>query len=226
MGRGAAEGQPEVMRRGDRGDHAERLARALEHDPLLDVQLDQRVDARWIECGVRKPVGVEAGVAQRRGHADPVAVDQGVEVRAVERAGRRAAADATRPEAGLLPRPRDDLDRPPRDEAVGAQRVDRVDRPEHAQHAVEAAGIQSGVDVRARQHQRRVLRPRPAAEQVADGVQARLEAGVAHPLRDPLERRAVGRRVDLARDPARLRVVVEGGQLLDRGVQAAHAPGG
>ena len=220
MGRGAAQRDPEVVRRGDRGDDAERVAVLLEHDALLDVQLDERVDRRRVDARVVQPVRVEAGVAQRVGHADAVAVAQPVQVGAREPPGGGAAADAAGAEARLLPRPGDELDRAPRHDAARAQQVDRLDRAEHADDAVVAAGVQRRVDVRAGQHERRVrVAAGPAPEQVADCVEPRLEARLAHPAGDALERRGVRRRVHLAGDPARRGVVVELGELGDRVVQ-------
>ena len=190
---------------------------------LLDVQLDERVDAGGVDPRVGQPVGVEARVAQRVGHAHAVAVAQPVEVGAREIAGGRAAADAAGPEPRLLPRPGDDLDRPPRGGAALPQEPDGLDRAEHPEHAVVAAGVQRRVDVGAGEDERRAgLAPRPAAEQVADRVDAGLQAGLAHPARDAVERAGVRRRVHLARDPARAGIVVELGELGDRVVQ----PGG
>jgi hypothetical protein len=208
------------VRRGDRLDDADRLAAVLQHGALLDVQLHQRGDPRRIDPRLLQPVRVEAGPPQRLGHADPVAIAQAVEVGAAEVAGRGAAAHAPGPEPGLLPRPCDDLDRAPRRRARLAQQVHRGDRAEDADHAVVAAGVERRVDVRAGQHQRGIrVAPRPAAEQVADGVEPRLEARLAHPAGDPLQRGGVGRRVNLPRDPARSGVVVEARQLGDRVVQ-------
>ena len=211
------------MRRGDRGDDADLLAVGLEHDALLDVQLDERVHAGGIDARVGQPVGFEAGLAQRLGHARPVAIDEPVEVGALELAGGRAAAHAAGAEARLLAGPRDDVDRAPRSRAALAQRAHRLDGAEHAEHAVVGAGVERRVDVRAGDDDRRVgLAALPAAEEVPHGVEPSLEARGAHALGDPFERGRVGRRVDLACDPAGLGVVVEPRQLGDGVVQGAH----
>ena len=211
------------MGRGDRRDDADLVAVGLEDDALLDVELDERVHGVGIDARVGQAVGLEARLAQRGRHARAGAVDEPVEVGALELAGRGAAADAARAEARLLAGPRDDVDRAPRDDARRAQGADRLDRPQHAQDSVVGAGVERRVDVRAGDDHRGVgLGAAPAAEEVAHGVQARLEARVAHPRGDPLQGGGVGRRVDLAGDAAGLGVVVEPRQLGDGVVQGAH----
>jgi hypothetical protein len=219
----AAEGQAEVVRRGDRGDDPDLLAVGLEDDPLLDVQLDERVHAGGIDARVLEPIGVEAGLAQRRGHARAVAIGEPVEVGPFELARGRTAAHAPGPEARLLAGPGHDVDRAPRGHVLLAQRAHGLDSPEHAEHAVVGPGVERRVDVRAGDEHRRVwLGAHPAPEEVAHGVEPRLEARAAHTLSDPFERGRVGRRVDLARDPAGLGVVVEPRKRGDGVVQGAH----
>src|SRR6185312_5047832 len=133
------------------------------HRALLDVQLDERVHALRFDARVLEPVGVEAGRPQRLGQARPVAVAEPVEVVAAELAGGHPAADAAGPEARLLARPDDDLDRASRPDAQTAHRAHRLDRAEHADDAVVAAGVEGRVDVRAGEHGRVAgVRARPA----------------------------------------------------------------
>ena len=215
----------QVVRRGDRGDDADRLAALLEHGALLDVQLDERVDRRRGRCAPR-PAG--RARSPRRAAPRPCSCRRG------RTAGRGRRASSCPAAARLPTQPVPKRGSSPAHATSSIERRGASPRarsrwtasiaPSTPSDAVVAAGVERRVDVRAGEHQRRGRRaPGPAAEQVADGVEPDLEPGVAHPRRDAVERRAVRGRVDLARDPARVRVVVVAGQLGDRVVQPGRS---
>ena len=130
-------------------------------------------------------IGVEAELHQRIAHGDAVTVAC-VEHALVEGAGHRAAAEQRRGEAHpLLVGKADDFDRERQALAAAVEIGDAGDRRDHAQRPVPFAGVAHGVVVRA-EHQARQARPLAfvAAADIADRVEMRTHAGVAHPAQD------------------------------------------
>ena len=96
----------------------------------------------------------------------------------------------------------DDLDGERQPRALAIERRDAFDRRNDAEHAVVLAGVAHGVEMRAehqaRQHRRRVAFV--AADAVADRIEARRHAGVAHPAQHQRVDRALLRRQEDARE--------------------------
>ena len=149
-----------------------------------------------------KAWGTRAGDRHRSPVADPVqlvAEHDAVGVGAVEGLLQRQAARVghapqhvgAEPGA-LLVGEEGHLDRSSGDDAGVVQRLDHLQPAEHAEVAVVAPAGGHGVDVAAGHHRGEVFAPRPPADDVADGVDADLEAEGLHPLHHQVPARLVG----------------------------------
>ena len=122
----AGEAHAEAEHPGDRGDDAEVDATALEHGPLLDVQLEvgaELADARRLA----QPAEVESGLCHRVGDAPTLPVLQ-VAVAAERSAPEHPGLEA----AALLVVEGDDPERAARLDALGLQPAHDVQGREHA----------------------------------------------------------------------------------------------
>jgi hypothetical protein len=98
-------------------------------------------------------------------------------------AGYCATSEQRRAEAhAFLVAEAHNLDREGKARPAGIERVHAFDGGDHAEHAVVLSGIANGIEMRT-QHQARLSGSRAlvAAGTVADGVDARVHAGLAHP---------------------------------------------
>ena len=132
----------------DRAEHGpDREAEALEHRPLLDVQLE--VGAHVAQPPLRGGGAVEldAVLADDVLEAPAVGVAQVAHGVGIERAGHGGGAEEAAAEArALLVGPVDERDGARR-RALRGDRAQRLERPHHAERAVEPAAVRHGVDV-------------------------------------------------------------------------------
>ena len=174
----AGEARTEAEHPGDRRDDAEVDAIALQHGPLLDVQLQvgaELADPRRLA----QPPEVEAGLGHRVRDAPALPVLQvavPAECTAAEHPGLEAAA--------LLVVEGDDPERAPRLDAVGLQAAHDVQRSQNAERPVVAAAGGDGVEVRAERDGLPLPR-RPAADHVPGGIELGLEAQLGELLHEP-----------------------------------------
>ena len=96
---------------------------------------------------------------------------------------RAAARQAVVEGEAFLVLPHHDFERAARGDARLVQRRHHLDRAQRTEVAIEVAAVGDGIDVRAEEHRRqRILRPGPPSEDVAGGVDARLQPGAFHQL--------------------------------------------
>src|SRR5688500_3409887 len=195
----AAQRDAQARKTVDRGHHADRQASGFEHRPLLDVQLgvgEQLV----LPQGDRGNGGrIEAEILERAADGGTLGILR-IEHPGVERAGERTAAEHGRAEAhAFLVAEAHHLDGKGQPLLFAIQQIDAFDGGDYAEHAVVLAGIAHRVEVRA-EHEAGQSRPRAlvAPARVADRVEPRLHAGLAHPAEHQLARRARLRRKEHA----------------------------
>ena len=179
-------------------DRADRHALAIEHRPLLDMQL---------EIGVRLE---EAGRVRAR---VTDAFELGAEHRAVGPDGRERRLDRKsarmdqrahhvgRVAHALLVGEGRDRDRPRRRESGTLECLDDVQPGKHAIAAIVDACVDHRIDVRADHHGRSVSGI-PDPEDVADAIDRDLEPGLPHPGDELIAALSVGVRSREPRQPA------------------------
>ena len=172
------------------GDDADLHALAVEDRPLLDMELDIGVE------GVRRSLHLTAIADAVELLADRLAIVVTPAERPVERigAGKAARADHGRREApALLIGPVDHLDRPFRAVAELVERAADLQPAEHAGDAVEAPAIHLRIEMAAHHHRRQAfILPGPAREDVADAVDAHVQARLLAPVDEEVAHLAVG----------------------------------
>ena len=169
--RGGQEGVAPVRHRGRAGvrrlaaeDHAvaldadgaehrsDRQTEALEHRPLLDVQLEVGAHVAESAPAVARAVELDAVRADRVLEADSVGIREVAHRVGIERpAGRGGAEEAAAETRALLVGPVDERDGAGR-RALRGDRAQRLERAHHAERAVQPAAVRHGVDVRADDH--------------------------------------------------------------------------
>ena len=168
-----------------RGHHADGQVSCFQHRPLLDMQLEIGQQLAPRPRSRADMVGIEAELHERLAHRHAIAV-AGVQNALVECAGHSTAAEQRRGEAHpLFIGKADDLDRERQALAAAIEICDAGDRRDHAKRPIPFAGIAYGVVVRAK-HQAGRTRPLAfvATTDIADRVEMRTHAGLAHPAQD------------------------------------------
>ena len=173
------------------GDHADRQAFRLQHRSLLDVQLDVGEHFLAAARGLRDRVRRRARSRSSAWRMVMPAASRGVEELRRRTCPRRRGCRAASCRSARPPRRRS---RPPRSRAAGACRAacsacTHSIAVDDAQHAVVLAGIAHRVEVRA-EHEAGQAGPVAlvAADDVADRIEARGHARLAHPAEHELAR--------------------------------------
>ena len=187
-------GQPcrEPRRARDCRDDANRQASLLQHRTLLDMEFE--IAEQFAPRPRRRAdvIGVEPEIGDRlaQGHSTPV---PGIERAFVKRAGDRAAAEQCRGETNaLLVGKAHHLDRKWQSTPSPVQVGNAGNRRDQAERTVPFAGVDNRVVMRA-QHQAwqaRTLALITAAD-IADRIELRAHAGLAHPAHDEVGSGAV-----------------------------------
>ena len=158
--------------------------------PLLDVQLEIRVDVAAAHLGVADV----ADLRQRAAVGDAVVVGAGVRPLEIAQAREDGRCQHRRVEAGaLLVRPVHHLDGPARLDAVIVEGAKDLEPGQHSEDSVEPAAGVLRVEVAPHQHRRRVvLPPRTAREDVAHPVDRHVGARVPAPGDEEIPHLLVG----------------------------------
>ncbi len=171
---------------------ADRKIFRFEHRALLDMQLEIGQQFAAGARGGADMIGIEAEFLQRLAHGDAGGIAH-LQHAFVEGAGDRAAAEQRGGEAhALLVGKAGDLDRERQPLAAPVQIGDAGDRSDHAERPVPFAGVAHGVVMRA-EHQAWQTRRGAliAAADIADRIEMRVHAGLAHPGQDQIGRGAM-----------------------------------
>ena len=161
------------------GDHADGDALGLQDRPLLDVQLEVRVDVAAAHLGLADV----ADLRQRAAVGDAVVVGAGVRPLEIAQAREDGGSQHRRVEAGaLLVRPVHHLDGTAGLDAVIVEGAKDLEPGQHSEDSVEPAAGVLRVEVAPHQHRRGVvLAPGAAREDVAHPVDGHLRAHVPAP---------------------------------------------
>ena len=191
MIRNAGERDDGPARRGDDGHNADLHPRAFQHRPLLDVQFEVTVDIAGLPPSLVQPrrVAPEPGDSVRQ----RAAVGRGGlgDHRSGYVAGHDAAAERAQiDDRRLLADEVHDLQRMRERVAGLPQAAHSFQRAEHAHDTVEPPAGLDGVGVGA-DHEHGACALADAPDEVAGGVDADVESGVAEALRQPYPPRLV-----------------------------------
>ena len=153
----------------------------LEDLALLDVELEESAKGPRVP-GRLDMVGVKVAALEHLVERMAFLVVQPQKVIVRELAAHGPAAERRRREAArLLAEEQDDLERPPRREAVFPHRADRLNRREDADNAVEVAALRHAVAMRTEHNSGQALiRALHMADDIAEGILAQLHARLAH----------------------------------------------
>ena len=192
---------------GNRRDNPQRNSRLFQQGALFDVQFHEGAIVARGQANLREVA------AKARGGA-PIVEGAAVFVAqmrpggCIQRAGHKAAAEAPDAETrGLFRAENEKFDGAARGHAGALQQADRFKSAQHTDGAVVGAGVGDGVDVRpGGDGGQRGVGALPSREDVAHGVFANVEAGVAAEALHIFARAPVRFRIDHARDGGRGRV--------------------
>ncbi len=179
----AANCDTEACRPGNRGDDADRQFALQQDGSLLDMELE--IAAHRLRLARQRLDRGEIGTAfpQDRCQADPIVVAP-LQNSLIEAAGYGAAAEIRRGKAhALLLGKADDVEMKGQPPAGALEMFGDDQRGQNPETAVELAGIGHRVVVRT--DQQRLCRSggaRIAADNIADGIDLRLQPGRAHPF--------------------------------------------
>ncbi len=167
-------------------------AAALQIAALLDVQLEIRVIRALGHAGVHDAIGIATDLPDAV--RPPDAIPNLIEIRGLDVAGDDAAAgEATAKCNAFFVRPDDHLERMPRADSGGITRFDDAEGRQRTEIAVEIAAARHRVDVRSEQDGRLLwIAAGAPREDVARGIDARLESRRTHQLHDVLTPLNVG----------------------------------
>ena len=151
-----------------------RFTEALQHRPLLDVQLEVRAGAAQALAGLGHPVQVHVVAGDHVLEALPLAVAQVADVVDLERARARRGAEEAASEARALLVGPVDQPQPDRGRVPIGMRAQRLDRGEDPEGAVQPAAGRHRVHVRADDDEAVAL-PRQLGPEIAGGVDRDLD---------------------------------------------------
>ena len=153
----------------------------LEDLALLDVELEEGAQGPRVP-GRLDMVGVKMATLEHLVERMAFLVVQPQKVIVRELAAHGPAAECRRREAArLLAEEQDDLEWPPRREAVFPHRADRLNRREDADNAVEVAAFRHTVAMRTEHNSGQALiRALHMADDIAEGILAQFHARLAH----------------------------------------------